>query len=181
MITFLQYALLFTISVLLAGICVLAYDKIVVGKVPYKLLQRNTIREILDRIDIEQIQSIIDLGCGDARVLIEASILRPDIKCTGIEKAIFPYLLARFKTRRYKNTQIILGDIKKYNFTKYNIVFVYLLPDLLNEIEPSIQNTLDNGNKLVSVQYRPDNLKPKSKYNLTNKSKFADEWYLYSR
>ena len=181
MITFLQYAMLFAISALLSGFFVLAYDNIVVGKVPFKLLERDTIREILYRLDIDQKQTFIDLGCGDGRVLIEATKLHPSLKYTGMEKAIFPFLLAKFKTRNYQNIQIIHGDIKKYNFTKYNIVFVYLLPDLLNELVPGIQKAMKSGNKLISVQYKPDDLKAQDKYSLTNKSKFADRWYLYSR
>lgn len=178
-ISFYQCIVLFTIFILLSVFCILAYDKIVVGKVPYKLLDITTVREILSTLNIRPNQTIIDLGCGDGRVLIEAIKVQPKLHCIGVEKAIFPYLIARYKTRRRKNIQIILGDITKYDFTKNNIVFVYLLPDLLDKLESNFIKLTNNHNTLVSVEYRPAKLKRYSKHPLKNKSEFADHWYLY--
>ena len=179
MISFSQYLVLFSISVLLTGFCILAYDKIFVGKVPYKLLLSTTIIEILSSLNLTTNQTLVDLGCGDGRVLIEAIKLQPRLHCIGVEKAIFPYLIARYNTRRHQNIQIILGDIKKYDFTDSNIVFAYLLPGLLSTLEPKFAKLIDNGNQLISVEYRPEHLKRGSKHTLVSKSEFADHWYLY--
>ena len=178
-IEFYQYTVLFTISVLLTIFCIFAYDKIFVGKVPYKLLRDTTIREILSALNIRPNQTLIDLGCGDGRVLVEATKLQPKLHCIGVEKAIFPYLIAKYKTRKHHNIKIILGDIAKYDFTKDNIVFVYLLPSLLDRLESKFTKLISNNNTLVSVEYRSTNLKQYSKHTLKNRSEFADHWYLY--
>ena len=178
-VDFYQYIALFTVSVLLSAFCILAYDRIFVGKVPYKLLQITTVREILSSLDIKPNQTFVDLGCGDGRVLVEAVKLQPKLHCIGVEKAIFPYLIAKYKTRKHQNIQIILGDVIKYNFTKDNVVFVYLLPSLLDKLESGFVKLTSNRNTLVSVEYRPTNLKQYSKHTLKNKSEFAGHWYLY--
>lgn len=179
MIDFSQYLVLFIVSSILAGFCVLAYDKIIVGKVPYKLLRDTTIQEILSYIQLKPKQNIIDLGCGDGRVLIEAVRLQPKLKCIGIEKAIFPYLLARYKTRNYKNIKIYRKDVRQYDITKSDIVFAYLLPSLLNDLSSKLRRAVSNGNQLVTVQYQPDDFDPSLECKLKNKSEFADRWYLY--
>lgn len=179
MINFSQYLALFIVSSLLAGFCVLAYDKIIVGKVPYKLLHLATIKEILSHLELKPKQTIVDLGCGDGSVLIEANRLQPNIKCIGIEKAVFPYILARYKTRNYKNIKIYRKDVRQYDVTKADIIFIYLLPNLLKDLTPNLRQSISNGNKLVTVQYKPDNVTPKREYRLSNKSEFADKWYIY--
>ena len=179
MISFYQYLILFIISVLLSVSCIFAYDKIFVGKVPYKLLSIATIREILSVLDIRPNQTFVDLGCGDGRVLVEVAKLQPKLHCIGVEKAIFPYLIAKYKTRKHQNIQIILGDVTKYDFTKDNVVFVYLLPSLLDKLELGFIKLTSNRNTLVSVEYKPSNLEKYSKHILKNKSEFANHWYLY--
>lgn len=171
--------MLFIVSMTMAGFCILSYDKIIVGKVPYKLLQKETIREILSELHLRPSQTFVDLGCGDGRVLIEAVNLQPKTKCVGLEKAILPYLMAKYKTRNYKNIKIVFGDIKKYDFSNNDIVFAYLLPSLLKDIKPKLRQTIDNGASFVTVQYKPAGLAPRRRLKLKNKSEFADSWYLY--
>jgi trans-aconitate methyltransferase len=179
MIDFSQYLILFVVSTILAGFCVLAYDKIIVGKVPYKLLQEETIQEILSCLQLEPKQTIVDLGCGDGRVLIEAVRLQPKLKCIGVEKAVFPYLLARYKTKNYKNIKIFRRDVRQYDIAKSDIVFAYLLPSLLNDLAPNFRQSISNDNQLVTVQYKPNDFDPSLECKLKNKSEFADRWYLY--
>lgn len=181
MIDFYQYLVLFFVSIMLTGFCVLAYDKVVVGKVPYKLLDESTIREILTQLHLKPHQTFVDLGCGDARVLIEATKIQPKLQCIGIERAIFPYLLARYKTRHYHNIHILLRDARRYDFSKSNMVFVYLLPNLLDDLIPSFKQVLDNEHKMVTVEYKPRGLETTKSYSLKHKSQFAEHWYLYTK
>lgn len=179
MISFSQYIILFVVSVLLAGICVLAYDRIIVGKVPYKLLEIDTIQEILFTLTLKPNQTLVDLGCGDGRVLIEAIKLQPKIQCVGVEKAIFPYLLAKYKTRKYKNIRIKLGDVRRFDVNNANIIFAYLMPEFLSSLNQQFAEFLNKQGIIVSVEYPIAKLLPATIRNLTNKSEFANKWYLY--
>lgn len=69
---------------------------------PFVPVPKKIQKNIVDHLDLKAESILYDLGCGDARILLEATKKYPNIKAIGIEKALFPYLLAKFYTRKYK-------------------------------------------------------------------------------
>ncbi len=176
----LQIIILQVVALILAVFLVFAYDHIFVAKTPFISLEKSTINEIIKGLKLKPNEKFYELGCGDGRVLIIANQIQPKASFVGIEKALFPYILAKIKTHSIQNIQIKLGDIQKLDFTDAKVVFVYLMPNLIEAIKPALMQVIKNGGRVVAVEFGLDSIKPTKTYTLTNQSRHASKWYLYS-
>lgn len=167
------------VGLLLCITVVIGYDQIIVSKVPFKRLKRETIREVLNSLQIKPNSTVYDLGCGDGRVLIEAAKIQPKSTYIGIEKAIIPYVLAKYQTRHFTQIHIHLGDVRKCNFTDATYIFVYLLPNLIDSLELDFSKLIKKQTRIVAVEFPLKSIKPKKIYKLIHKSEFASKWYQY--
>lgn len=177
---YLNIIFLFLVFVALMFSVVYAYDILLVGKVPFVSLQKDTIAEIIKTLKIMPNKNFYDLGCGDARVLIEAAKIQPKANYYGVEKSIRAYILAKFKTRHYANIAIRYGNLKKVNLNKVDIVFLYLMPELLAEILPKLEILQKKDGQIIAVEFGLAKIKPKEIYYLKHPSKYAHRWYLYA-
>lgn len=152
---------------------VIAWDKIVAGRVPFISLPTTTIEELISHIRLKSSDVIFDLGCGDGRVLLIAAKKQPKAQYVGIEKAIWPYILARYNCRKYKNIHIQWGDINYADISGASFVFIYLLPHLISQIEPKLVDK-----KVLSVEYGLTN-NPTRSIKIKNKTALVSKFYLY--
>lgn len=107
---------------------------------------------------------VVDLGCGNARTLIHMA-RRSGIKGIGIDRSIFCYLRARmnvFLSGQSKNIKIIFGDFKKGEeyLKKADIVYLYLLDQTLQLIEPWLFASIGEKTKVVSLCFKFKDHKP---------------------
>lgn len=104
---------------------------------------------------------VYDLGCGDARFLIAVASKFKGIKCVGYEISPFLYLLAKIKTRRYKNIKIIFGNFFKKDISEADIIFCYLLPSIMKKLEKKILKEIKKSLRVVSQDFSFPNIKPR--------------------
>ncbi len=164
---------LIVIFLLLLAICIIAWDKIIVGKVPFISLPNEIITQVLAHITIRPDTTVYDLGCGDGRVLIQAAQKQPRATYIGIERAFWPYLLAKYKTRNIPQITILRGDITKIALKKSALVICYLLPELLAKIPYS-------GQSVISVEYQIPGRKPNKKVVLKKHSRLVSKMFFYN-
>jgi hypothetical protein len=115
--------------------------------------------EIIENLNLTSGSILYDLGCGDARVLIEAVKKYPNIKAVGIEKAFLPYFLAKFYTRKYRNIEIKREDIFKTDISSATHIFVYLYPKVINRLINDIKNQCKKNTKIISCDFELDGVK----------------------
>lgn len=72
--------------------------------------------------------TLLDLGCGDGRLLAQLARLRRDCRLTGIEHAPLPWLIARWRCRRLPNVTIRYGDFWREPLSAYDVVYAFLSP-----------------------------------------------------
>jgi len=174
-----QIILLIISVILLITTLILAYDHIVVASVPFIRLNTDTIQEILSQVQIKPQNIVYDLGCGDGRALICAVKIQPKASYIGIEKAMIPYCLARFNTRKYTQVTIHRADILKYDYSDASVVFIYLLPDLIKKLQPQLRKIIKNSKTIIAVEFALPYAKPKKSHTLKHPSKFGHTWFLY--
>jgi SAM-dependent methyltransferase len=162
---------LIIVSFLLVISLFIAWDKIVVGKVPYISIPAPTLTEIISHINIKNDAVFYDLGCGDGRVLLAAAQKQPSAKYIGIEKAFGPYCIAKLKTLKHANIHIHRGDILKAQIPSSAIVFCYLLPELLVK--------LPKYKQLISVEYAVPDRKPTKSVLLKKHSRLIKRMFFY--
>ncbi|HEY2381638.1 MAG TPA: class I SAM-dependent methyltransferase [Terriglobia bacterium] len=67
----------------------------------YKRKIREDIRRILSAVDVPQLRSIVDVGCGDAARLFELrGIAPPETECIGLDLQFQPELVKRARAAR---------------------------------------------------------------------------------
>lgn len=124
--------------------------------IPFVPVRKESLSEIISALELKNRSVLYDLGCGDGRILFAAAKRNPHISCIGIEIAPFPFLLAKIKKilSASKNIQILYGDFRKISVSPASHVFVYLLPEALNDLLPKFEKELKSGSKVVSCDFR---------------------------
>ncbi|MBW2466894.1 MAG: methyltransferase domain-containing protein [Deltaproteobacteria bacterium] len=117
------------------------------------------IRALMDVLAMKPGQLFIDAGCGDGRVLREISI-RFNVNAVGYELNAFAVLLARLRCLGMKNVRIFRKSFWQADFSKADVVFCYLFPDLMAEMADKIRNELKTGGIFVSCNFGVPGLAP---------------------
>ena len=116
---------------------------------------------IIENLNLNSNSTLFDLGCGDGRVLIDASRKFPTIEAIGVEIAYFPYLMAKFKSRNYRNIKILRRNIFQTDISSASHIFLYLCPEILDRLLPIIKKECRPGTTIVSCDFKFKDLEPK--------------------
>lgn len=124
--------------------------------------EMHKVRTMLKLVDIKPGEILYDLGCGDGRIVIEASKAYK-AKAVGIEIDPIRALISRLKVR-YNNLQKHV-NIEHANFFNVNlkdadVVALYLLPETLNKLQSKFRQQLKHGSRIVSLKFPLSNWKP---------------------
>lgn len=118
--------------------------------VPYVPTKYSTVKAMIDLAKIQEGDNVYDLGCGDGRIVIEASKIK-NTKCIGIEWRKDVYFMAKVSNFLKKGNAVIKnGDMYKLDISDANIIFTYLLTNAMDRIEEKIINECKDGTVIVS-------------------------------
>ena len=122
--------------------------------VPYIPLTKKQLKAINRHIKLKSTDKIVDLGCGDGRVL--RIFEKQGVKdLTGYEVNFLVYLLARIKNKISKSeSKIYFKDFKKVNLSGYNTVFCYLSDYYMNSLKEKFDKELKPGTKIISYIFK---------------------------
>lgn len=124
---------------------------------PFVPLEKKLIEGGLEFLDVGEGDRFIDIGSGDGRVVAYCAQKYPNADLyKGIE--IIPILLPISNVRKIfsKNKEKISfqrDDAKKHNYSNYNKVFMYLLPEFVSDLMPKLKKELPKGAVVVSVAF----------------------------
>ncbi len=68
----------------------------------------------------------VDLGCGCGSLLIPLAKRFPENSFVGYEWSLFPYLLAKWRTRNLRNVTIWRADFFKADLSAFDVALCYL-------------------------------------------------------
>ncbi len=151
---------------------------------PSVFANQDAIEDSLKLAKLKKGELLIDLGCGDARVLIIGA-KKFGARGIGVEKSPYCYLLSRFNVWQAGQSQkikLIYGDFKvaEVYLKKADVVYLYLLPHTLARIEKWLFANLRSQAKVISIGFAFQKRKSKlqsSTINLNRKSAI----YLYQK
>jgi len=153
--------LLFAIALLSPG--VLAQEGQKELDTPYVPTPQVVVDRMLDLAQVKAGETVIDLGSGDGRIMIEAAS-RYGAQGFGVE--IDPLLVKRSNENARRagvadRVKFLLQDLFKTDFREANVLTLYLLPDVNLALRPKILAELKAGARVVSHDYgmgdwRPD-------------------------
>ncbi len=127
---------------------------------PFVSVPSHMEEEIIKALELNNNSKLYDLGCGDARILLKAVQQYPKIKAVGVDMAFFPYLLAKFYTRRFKNIKIQRDNIFSTDISEATHVFLYLFPEVVTKLMPILKGQCKLGTRIVSCDFECTDQKP---------------------
>lgn len=126
---------------------------------PYLPTLTPQVKAALDLADLKPGQTILELGCGDGKVLIAAA--QRGVNSVGYELNPMLALLCWLRTRRYrKNVIVIWGDFWKKPWPEAEAIFTFLLPKYMKKLDKKVIQFAHNPVKLVSFAFEVPDKKP---------------------
>ena len=131
---------------------------------PYNPTNVEAIEVALDLLKIVDDDVIYDLGCGDARFLIQACSKVTKIRCIGIEYDLKYYEKACMNVisnNLEDKIKIIHDNVLNINFIEdATVLFIYLVPEGMNKLRENLIKALDKGVRIVTYVFSIPDLSP---------------------
>ena len=125
----------------------------------------DDIMELFRKIHLEKFESFIDLGSGDGKVVLIASLFT---KAAGIEfdkdlhaKAVEIREKVGISAER---AELICGDFLKHDLSKYDIVFINPDKSFDRGLEEKLKKELKGILLVYNMVYAPDSMKKDKTY-----------------
>lgn len=102
--------------------------------------------------DLQPGQTLLELGCGDGKVLLAAA--RQGYRAVGYELNPLLAVLAWARTRRYRRqVRVVCADFWRASWPPADAVFTFLLPKYMTKLDANITRQLQKPVKLVSFAF----------------------------
>jgi SAM-dependent methyltransferase len=139
----------------------------VVAGAPFIPSDKKTLKRMLEVIDIKPGTVTYDLGSGDGRFVFELAKLGADSR--GIEISPFVYCYARIRQFIFSaGGKLIRANVYNVDLSEADIIFTYLLPKMMDKIEPKLIRELKPGTLLVSHGFKFSNRQPIKSFSRQN-------------
>jgi len=149
---------------LILAILLICFGGVVLVGAPYLPTRAPQIRAALELADLKPGDTLLELGCGDGRVLIAAA--RQGIKAVGYELNPLLAALAWLRTRRYRHhVKIIWGDYWRTDWPPAQAVFTFLLSRYMAKLDKKLTNYPHQPVKLVSYAFKVPSKRPDAQKN----------------
>ena len=109
---------------------------------PYVPSPKEIIEQMLESANVKRGEVVVDLGCGDGRILITA------VQKFGA-KAV--EMIARLGLQNH--AKVIRGDIFEVDLTQADVVTLYLTTNFNERLRPKFEQSLHPGARVVSHDY----------------------------
>ncbi len=152
-----------SIGVLIIAGLVFAQSAAPVTKdVPYVPTSQELVVKMLELGNVHKGDTLIDLGCGDGRIVITAA---KQFGANGIGVDIDPERIKEANENARKagvadRVKFVQGNLFDADIHNATIVTLYLLPNVNLKLRPKLQKDLKPGTRIVSHSFDMDDWKP---------------------
>ncbi len=147
------------VILLLALLLSLMFGYVLLFGAPYLPTTKVQIDAALKLAGLPKGSTIIDLGCGDGRILIAAA--ESGYMAVGYELNPLLFVICWLRTRRLKSKiKIIFGDFWHAQWPPADAIYVFLLGRLMDKLERKIRAEGLSQIKIVSFAFKFKDLKP---------------------
>ncbi|MFC1883210.1 class I SAM-dependent methyltransferase [Thermodesulfobacteriota bacterium] len=110
------------------------------------------VKAFLDNVPMGPDDLLVDLGCGDGRVL-RAAKKRYKVRTLGIEINPLAFLLGKILSIFVNGVVIRRGDFWKHDVSDATVIFCYLFPDVLVQLSEKLKRELRPGTVVASCNF----------------------------
>ena len=125
----------------------------------YVSTSRARIAVLTEAVPMKTGQLLVDLGCGDGRVLRYAR-KNCGVRAIGYEVNLLAYLKAAVLSIGLENIEIRLKNFWSQNLADADVVFCYLYPDVMQKLSDKLRAELKPGTFVVSCNFALPGFKP---------------------
>jgi len=123
--------------------------------VPYVPTNQETVEKMLELAGVKEGDVVYDLGCGDGRIVITAA---QKFGATGVGVDLNPQRIKEANENAQKagvtdKVKFVEGNLFDFDFSKANVVTMYLLPSVNLKLRPKLQKELKPGSRVVSHDF----------------------------
>ena len=144
------------------GVLLICFCGVLLVGAPYVPTLSPQVVAALDLLDLKSGETLLELGCGDGRVLIAAA--RQNLQAVGYELNPFLALVAWLRTRRYRSqVKVVWGNFWLRSWPPAEGIFVFLLPRYMPKLDKKCMQYTHKPIKLVSFAFEIPDKKPARK------------------
>lgn len=115
--------------------------------------RENVIIQALKLAKLQKGENFFDLGCGNGRSLVIAS-QKFNAQATGIDISAWAIVMSRWNLFRHRtHAKLIWGKIHNTNLQKAEVVYCYLMPNLLQSVEKKLKKELKSGSRVITLAF----------------------------
>ena len=118
----------------------------------YVSTSRVRIAAFLEAVPMTAAQFLVDLGCGDGRVLRMAQ-KRYGVRAAGYELNPLAYVKAKLLCMGRSNIQVFRSSFWDADLSDADVIFCYLFPDVMTQLSLKLQGELKPGALIVSCNF----------------------------
>ncbi|HSW85083.1 MAG TPA: methyltransferase domain-containing protein [Candidatus Saccharimonadales bacterium] len=137
---------------IIVSVIFICFAGVVLVGAPYIPTLSPQVNIALDLVKLKPDETLLELGCGDGKILIAAA--EKGYKVIGYEINPILAIIAWIRTRKYgKNVRIIWGDYWHQAWPPANAIFVFLLSKYMLKLDKKIIQYPHKPIKLVSFAF----------------------------
>ncbi len=119
---------------------------------PYVPILKRDSDALFKLAGLETGQTIIDLGCGDGRLLRTAA--QQGIRGIGYEINPFMVIVAKIVCWRYRKlVSIRLANLWRIELPRADVIYVFLMPQHMKRLDKRLQEQIKHPTKVVSFAF----------------------------
>jgi len=155
----LLFFLLFSLAALIISSSII-FGLILAKGVPFISIPKNDWRKMSEAAELKPGQIVYDLGCGKANLLTTA-VKNFGVRGIGYEISPWPYVWAKWRIwLSGADVEVRMRNFFQADIKNADVVFTYLFPQVMVELEPKFISELKPGAKVVSYAFVLPSIKP---------------------
>lgn len=128
---------------------------------PYAPTRIAAVRKAFELIDLGVDDTLVDLGVGDGKILIEAA--RRGARAYGYELSPIFFVISFVRALRYKHVNIHYGNFYNQKFPDATVIFCFLMPDKMPRVRQWLKNqNLPNAKYILCYAFPFKDITPQS-------------------
>jgi SAM-dependent methyltransferase len=146
------------------ALMIICFSGVLLFGAPYVPTLQPQVRTALELVDLKPGQTLLELGCGDGKVLIAAA--KQGINVVGYELNPLLATIAWLRTRRYRrHVKVIWGNFWRKPWPPAEAAFTFLLPKYMEKLNKKVIQYEHKPVKLVSFAFQIPGKRPTSQKN----------------
>jgi len=119
---------------------------------PYLPTLTPQVQTALDFADLQPGQTLLELGCGDGKILVAAA--KRGLNVIGYELNPLLALICWLRTRRFRGqVRVVCADFWRADWPPTDVIFTFLLPRYMKKLDTKIVQYNHKPVKLVSFAF----------------------------